>query len=205
MQLVAFIDTVEQPTAFNVRGCEKYGDLVRVIDLSLLNGRWERVSYHHLDQILHYCEHITHLNINLCQYLEDSEFERLFSENQAVCQSLVMLDIGETMFAEHSIQKVLRMLPNIKTLGLGETYISDATLSVIAECFPELRSLDINQCTEVHNEGIDALLGACKKLQFIDVNGCYMLDDERVSQLNSNLGWESDYSSVVDSDGSSEA
>ncbi|KAI8320958.1 RNI-like protein, partial [Martensiomyces pterosporus] len=174
------------------------GGLVRVIDLSLLNGRWERVGYNHLSQILRSCHHIHTLNINLCQYITGDEFKRLFSENPHICRSLTALDIGETQFSDRVIEDVVRMLPNLKSLGLSETATTNRTMDVIAECLPGLEDLDISQCEDVDDDGVARMIEKCKKLKHIDVDGCPMIQDyDPISHLNATWDWESDYESAT--------
>ncbi|KAJ2394784.1 hypothetical protein GGI05_001875, partial [Coemansia sp. RSA 2603] len=116
-----FVQGVEKKLPFKLANNERYGDLVRSVNLSGLGGRWERVGKQHIEQIFKYCPQLQYLDINLCQHISDDQIIGIFSRNPTTCQSLRYLDISETMFQDGTIATMLGYTKNLTTLNMNET------------------------------------------------------------------------------------
>ncbi|KAJ2374959.1 hypothetical protein IW150_002813 [Coemansia sp. RSA 2607] len=162
-----FVQGVEKKLPFKLANNERYGDLVRSVNLSGLGGRWERVGKQHIEQIFKYCPQLQYLDINLCQHISDDQIIGIFSRNPTTCQSLRYLDISETMFQDGTIATMLGYTKNLTTLNMNETEVATQTVNTVITVLTELKSLEISDCFSIDADDINEIARSCKAITYL--------------------------------------
>ncbi|KAJ2410248.1 hypothetical protein GGI10_004561 [Coemansia sp. RSA 2530] len=190
-QFERFSRTVGTALPFELRNYQRYGDLPRELDFSMLARRWDKLGYDLLAPVFKHCLRMYDIDMNLCQALHSDQFERLFADNPHIGKSLGYLNISETFFSATSIVSVLNMLPELRYLLVSETETDDSVLETISQSLPNLISLQIDRCELVSDVGIKALADGCPDLKCLTAKECWgILDTELVDRINAGNGWE---------------
>ncbi|PIA17210.1 hypothetical protein COEREDRAFT_101661, partial [Coemansia reversa NRRL 1564] len=168
-----------------------YGELLRTLDLSMLAARWDLVDYNNLSKLFQHSHKLKSLDINLCSNIRSSEFEQMFNSNVDMCKSLDSFYLSETKFSVLSMQRVLKMMPNLFTLDLSFTVANDALLLTIAKNCPKMRHLYLENCLDITNYGIQNIVDECFELEHLELVGCPdFSDDEYVESHGIELEWD---------------
>ncbi|KAJ2488571.1 hypothetical protein IWW37_004680 [Coemansia sp. RSA 2050] len=190
-QFERFSNTVGSALPFGLRNYQRYGDLPRKLDLSMLARRWDKLGYDLLAPVFKHCSRLSDIDMSLCQALDGDQFERLFADNPQIGKSLGYLDISETSFSVAKIVSVLNMLPELTYLLVNETKTDDSVLEAISKSLPDLVCLQIDRCELVSDIGIKALADGCPNLTCLSTRECWgILDTELVDEINAGNGWE---------------
>ncbi|KAJ1880614.1 hypothetical protein H4R99_002407 [Coemansia sp. RSA 1722] len=174
-QLRNFVKVVSSPLPISINNKPSYGSMVRKFDLSMLAGRWEKLGSNDLEPVFKHCTHISELNINLCQNIMDSQLVALFANNPEFCSSIRNLDIGETMYSDKTIAKVIRLLPRLNELRMNETYASSHTVKAVAETQGMLFTIELFDC-DVTADDILTLFTSCSML--MEIGAPFSLSEE---------------------------
>ncbi|KAJ1719876.1 hypothetical protein LPJ53_005433 [Coemansia erecta] len=195
-----FVQGVEKRLLFKHGNNERYGDLVRAINLSGLGGRWERVGKNHIEQIFKFCPQLQYLDINLCQHISDEHIVGIFSRNPTTCQSLRYLDISETMFQDETVAAMLGCTKNLTTLVMNETEIATQTVKTVAGFLTGLRSLEISDCFNIDGHDINEIARSCTSIMYLNFDEDLEDDAKEAIQLIKARGGSvrGDYDETID-------
>lgn len=130
------------------------------------------------------------INLRSCDNVSDVGL-RYLSEGGV---ALHVLDISFCdKISDQGLDFVSQGLPQIQSLSLNSCSVSDKGMLKIAATLTELRTLNIGQCNEVTDKGLNAIIDSCPQLKDLDVYGCTGISTptiERLIQLNVNLSRE---------------
>ncbi|KAJ2454212.1 alpha-1,6- mannosyltransferase [Coemansia sp. RSA 2336] len=182
----------------SIRNYSCYGELVKEIRLSLLAGRWEKVTFELMSPLLKSCINLTVLDMNLCSNIRSTEFIVLFVYNSQMCQSLKYLDIRETGLSPEAMAAGIMMMPNLELLDVSDTEADNKLLIALAQSNPQLKHLSLDRCIDVTDQGIELLVEKCKNLEVISIKNCpyignyAVMDDHNIQvehEDNSDESW----------------
>ncbi|KAJ2787201.1 hypothetical protein GGI15_000921 [Coemansia interrupta] len=195
-----FVEGIEKKLPFEYNGNERYGDIVRAINLSTLGGRWERVGKYHIEQIFKFCPQLRYLDINLCQHISDEHMSGIFSRHPTTCQSLRYLDISETMFQDATIANMLGCTKNLTTLVMNETEIGVQTVKTVARFLTELKRLEISDCFSIDGHDINEIARSCTSITYLSFDEDLEDDAEEAIKIIKARGGSvrGDYDETVD-------
>ncbi|KAJ2748725.1 Leucine-rich repeat-containing protein 29 [Coemansia nantahalensis] len=184
-------DTVGKPPLLPIGSHRFYGSLVRVLDLGMLSGRWDKVDYQHMSAILTSCCHLHTLDMSLCLSLRSSEFEGLMAASHEMGQALANLDISETSFSVSSMCNALELLPNLKSLNLTSTQASDEVMETISKHNTSLVHLNTTDCVDVTDVGIRKVVESCRSLSELILIDCpYVEDYDYLARAGISYQWD---------------
>lgn len=130
------------------------------------------------------------INLRSCDNVSDIGL-RYLSEGGV---ALHVLDISFCdKISDQGLEFVSQGLPQIQSLSLNSCSVSDKGIVKIAATLTELRTLNIGQCNEVTDKGLNAIIDNCPQLKDVDVYGCTGISTptiDRLIQLNVNLSRE---------------
>ncbi|KAJ2609991.1 hypothetical protein H4S08_003805 [Coemansia sp. RSA 1365] len=185
------VDTAGHKLPINLGDYSYYGELLRTLNLTMLAARWDLVDYNSLSKLFQHSHKLKSLDINLCSNIRSSEFEQMFSSNIEMCKSLESFYLSETKFSVISMQRVLKMMPNIVELDLSFTMANDELLSTIPESCPKIRHLYLESCLDITSYGIEDVVNECVELNQLNLLGCpYFSDVENVESHGIDLEWD---------------
>ncbi|KAI9501491.1 hypothetical protein BX070DRAFT_227925 [Coemansia spiralis] len=173
----SFAATVGKPLPHSVGEHAHYGELVRIFDLFMLAGRWERLGYDDVAPVFKHCTRLRKIGMNLCQHISDISFVKLFTENPHL-SSITALDLSELMLEDQAIYEIIGRLPNLHRLELNETNAGYLTCCAIVDSLPNIRWLDLSDCNLMDDNCVRMLLNGCKHLTHLSVEGCFHVVDE---------------------------
>ncbi|KAJ2711512.1 hypothetical protein H4R19_003216 [Coemansia spiralis] len=183
--------TVGNPPLLRLGSHRCYGSLVRVLDLGMLAGRWDKVDYQHMSAILANCSHLRTLDMSLCLSLRSSEFEGMMLASREMCQSLADLDISEASFSVSSMLSALQLMPNLKSLNLTSTQANDELMKALSIHNKLLVHLNTTDCVDVTDTGIRWVVESCRSLSELIVIDCpYVEDYTYLSQAGISYQWD---------------
>lgn len=81
-------------------------------------------------------------------------------------------------------------LPQLRSLSLNSIPLTDAGLVKLSQTLTDLKTLNVGQCFNISDRGLDAILNNCPHLRDLDIYGCSRISNamiHRLEQLNLNL------------------
>lgn len=83
------------------------------------------------------------------------------------------------------VKNIIPQIPSLRKLNLGNSNpkLTDETTNIISQHCPNLVYLTLS-FSLITSKGLRNIGQGCKKLSFIDLSGCYLIDDEISNFLN---------------------
>lgn len=81
-------------------------------------------------------------------------------------------------------------LPQLRSLSLNSIPCTDSGLLKLSQTLTDLNTLNVGQCFNITDRGIDAILNNCSHLSHLDIYGCSRISNQmiqRLEQLNLTL------------------
>lgn len=116
--------------------------------------------------------------LNLMTHLQvEGTFKRLFTDKDSFTQymqnllntvgfQLEYLDLSSIQWMDEEIIKIsASYCPQLQHLNLANSKIRDNDLIIIAQGFPELQSLDLSECENITDKGIESIAQGCPLLR----------------------------------------
>lgn len=165
-----------------IKSSEKLSKLIRVLDLSMIVGRWDLINSMEVGDLILNLPNLK--EINLCHILLNDSIISILINQYKSTLSLLNLDHCFTLTTD-SLGYVGEFT-NLKSLDLSYTELNDGNLTYILNNIGgSLESLSIEGCEEVTDESIK-LISKFKNIQYCNLSGCYgILGDYNVGE------WES--------------
>jgi F-box/leucine-rich repeat protein 2/20 len=157
-------------------------------------------SYVGIFFLLSKCQSIQHLDIQRTEFLNDDHVVKLslflgglvsinLSGNRNLtnlallalvrnCPSLSEIKMEHTTIGEKSIENSNSLVdfvvnPRIKSLHLAcNSFLRDESIKNFASIFPNLQLLDLNNCYDISEEGINQILRRCCNIRHLNLSFC---------------------------------
>ena len=116
---------------------------------------------------------LTEITLRRCSQVDD-DVVRAIADN---CPNLQCLNITrvkndvERGVSDESIVYLATKCPELKHIFLKRQGISDVAVNKLSECCPRLQEIDLVDCNEVTDQGIETLLSNCQLLTRISLGG----------------------------------
>lgn len=140
------------------------------------------------------CRHLKRLKFNGCQQLTDASIMTV----AAHCSHLLEVDLHALQNMESpSITALLMSCPSLREVRLGHcTRIDDTAFTNLPYdldrplCFDALRILDLTDCNELGDKGVERIIQTCPRLRNLILAKCRQITDRAVfaiTKLGKNL------------------
>ena len=139
------------------------------------------IDLSHVEQISSF-PNLIHVDFSHCFRLKDKAVTVL-SENASNLQSLSLS--GCSQVTDEGVHKIARNLKQLKRLNLRDvSRLTDAGVSVIANTLANrLEELDVSQCLEVTDQGIEEIGQKMQRLRYLNVALCQKTTNECIAAL----------------------
>ena len=171
-----FLKSLHIPGCKNVKSeaLKTIGRSARVLyDLNIANiGKFSPAS---LREMLSKCETLAFLNVSNNRGVTDkvfSEMEVPGSSGEAIfLPKMKRLSMANTSITAFGVACMAERCANIEHLDVStHKYVNDAALHVIAGCCQKLKSLWLNDCPAVTDNGVIQVSYACKRLEVLHLS-----------------------------------
>ncbi|PKC70516.1 RNI-like protein, partial [Rhizophagus irregularis] len=119
------------------------------------------------------CSKLTTLNIGFCVIITPNALQSLVNR----CKELTSLTISHCLNTRAI--SLIPMIPSLRKLDLGisNPKLTDEATNIISRHCPNLVYLSLS-FSLITRLGLRTIGRGCRKLLFIDLSGCYLIDDE---------------------------
>ncbi|XP_065829273.1 F-box and leucine-rich repeat protein 13-like [Oscarella lobularis] len=139
-----------------------------------------RVSDVTLLRLAQRCHRLTYASFCFCEHITDAGVELLGS-----LTSLISLDLTGCHIGDQAIATIGQASADFKDLNIAEcTQITDIGLQKLCTNCPNLESLDVSNCYNLTDGAVQTLAFCCRMLRTFRFAGCHQLTDQAIQSIS---------------------
>ncbi|RCH84827.1 SCF ubiquitin ligase complex subunit [Rhizopus azygosporus] len=162
-----------------------------LVEVDLMNcGVTDRT----LQALFSHCRDLRELRLNQCDAAESLLTERVFldsalANNPNYYEQLRLVDLtGISSINDHSIAILVEAAPRIRSLVLNKCFkVTDEGILSVCKLGRYLHYLHLGHCSQITDRSITKLATECNRIRYLDMACCIDITDKSVVELAKNL------------------